>query len=87
MILRGGKQLEGPKGRVNDVSLHDKRDEHDVINENEVSVPPSEVINDVHKSKEPLKDSNVASQNLITHLCRFVKRWLRKNLICNLGSS
>jgi len=58
MILRGGKQLEGPKGRVNDVSLHD---EHDVINKNEVSVPPIEVIVDVHKSKEPLKDSNVAA--------------------------
>ena len=32
MILRGGKQLEGPKGRVNDMSLHDdeKHDYHDV---------------------------------------------------------
>jgi len=58
MILRGGKQLEGPKGRVNDVSLHDERD---VINENEVSVPSNEVIDDVHKSKEPLNDSNVTS--------------------------
>jgi len=57
MILRGGKRLEGPKGRVNDVSSHNK---HDVINENEVSVPPTEVIIDVHKSKEPLKNSNVA---------------------------
>ena len=43
------------------MSLHDKHDEHDVINENEVSVPPTEVIVDVHKSKEPLKDSNVTS--------------------------
>jgi len=62
MILREGKQLEGPKGRVNDVSLHDehdKHDEHDVSNENEVSATPTEVIVDVHKSKEPLKDSNI----------------------------
>jgi len=59
MILRGGKQLEGPKGKVNDVSLHDKHNEHDVINENEVFVPPTKVIVNVHKSKEPLKDSNV----------------------------
>jgi len=45
------------------MSLHDKHDEHDVINENEVSIPPTKVIVDVHKSKEPLKDSNVASAN------------------------
>jgi len=41
--------------------LHDKHDKHDVINENEVSIPPNEVIDDVHKSKEPLKNSNVTS--------------------------
>ena len=64
MILRGGKQLEGPKGRVNDMSLldeHEKHNEHEVSIENEVSVPPTEVIDDVHKSKEPLKNSNVTS--------------------------
>ena len=63
MILRGGKQLEGPKGRVNDVSLHDdeKHDKHDVSVENEVSVPPTKVIDDVHNSKGPVKDSNVTS--------------------------
>ena len=32
MILRGGKQLEGPKRRGNDVSLHDEHDEH-VVND------------------------------------------------------
>ena len=58
MILRGGKQLYGPKGKGIDVSLHD---EHKVINENEVSVTPNEVIVDVHKSKEPAKDCNVTS--------------------------
>jgi len=41
--------------------FHDKHDEHDVINENKVSVPPNEVIDDVHESKEPPKDSNIAS--------------------------
>ena len=61
MILRGGKQLEGPKGRVNDVSFNDLHDDHVVNNENEVSVPPNKVIIDVHKSKEPPKDSNVTS--------------------------
>jgi len=52
MILRGEKQLEGPKGSVNDVSLHDENDEHVVNDENEVSIPSNEVIVDVHKSKE-----------------------------------
>ena len=64
MILRGGKQLEGSKRGGNGVSLHDEHDKHDehVVNaENEVSVPPNEVIVDVHKSKEPPKDSNVTS--------------------------
>jgi len=28
MILRGRKQLEGPMGGGNDVSLHDLHDEH-----------------------------------------------------------
>ena len=43
------------------MSLHDKHDKHDVINENEVFVPRTKVIVDVHKSKGPFKDSNVAS--------------------------
>ena len=60
------------------MSLHDKHDEHDVINENEVSVPPTEVIVDVHKSKEPLKVSSVTSpQNLLIHLCLSHKGCLR----------
>ena len=41
MILRGEKQLKGPKGRGNDVSLHD---EHVVNDENEVPIPSNEVI-------------------------------------------
>ena len=56
MILRGGKQLQGPKERVNDVSLYN---EHVVTDENEMFVTPNEVIIDVNKSKEPPKDSNV----------------------------
>ena len=55
MILGGGKQLEGPKGGGNDVSLHN---EH---KENEVSIPSNEVIVDVHKFKDLPKDSNVTS--------------------------
>jgi len=51
MILREGKQLEGPNGKVNDVSLHDEYDEHVVTDENEMSVTLNEVIVDVHKSK------------------------------------
>ena len=53
MIFKKGKQLEGLKGRGNDLSLHDEHDEHVVNDENEVSIPSNEVIVDVHKSKEP----------------------------------
>jgi len=55
------------------VSLHDEHDEHVVNNENEVSIPSNEVVIDLHKSKEPPKDSNVTSQNLILCLCRSLK--------------
>ena len=49
MILRGGKKLGGKQFEL-------------VVNvENEVSLPANEVIVDVHKSKEPPKDSNVTS--------------------------
>ena len=41
------------------MSLHDEHNEHVVIDENEMSVTPNEVIIDVHKSKERPKDSNV----------------------------
>ena len=82
MILRGGKQLYGPKGKGIDVSLHD---EHKVINENEVSVTPNEVIVDVHKSKEPAKDCNVTSPKPYNLPLQFPQR-MAINLICNLGS-
>ena len=49
MTLRGGKQLEGPKGVTNDESLYDKNE--DIENDKkEVSLPSKEVIDDViHK--------------------------------------
>jgi len=48
MILRRGKQLEGPKGGSNDDLLHD---EHVVNIEKEASAPSNDVIvDDVHNS-------------------------------------
>jgi len=87
MILRGGKQLEGPKGRVNDVSLRDdeKHDEHDVSVENGVSVPPTKVINDVHNSKEPVKDSNVTSPKPYNPPLSFPQRMAKAKLDLQFG--
>ena len=59
MILRGGKQLERPKGGGNDVSLHDEYDEHVENDEHEVSTPSNDVIIDVHNSKEVPKESSL----------------------------
>jgi len=55
MVLRGGKQLEGPKKGGDVVSLRAEHDKHVVNGENEVPIPSSEEIVDVHKSKKPPK--------------------------------
>ena len=87
MVLRGGKQLEEPKGRVNDVSLFDdeKHDEHDVSVENEVFVPPTKVIDDVHNSKEPVKDSNVTSPKACNPPLPFPQRMAKAKLDLQFG--
>ena len=46
------------------MSLHDEHDEYVVNDENEVSIFSNEVIVDVHKSKKPPKDYNVAPKTL-----------------------
>jgi len=40
MILRGSKQLQGPKGVSNDETLHDKHDDNVEIVKKEDSIPP-----------------------------------------------
>ena len=86
MILRGWKQLEGPKEVINDESLHDKN-EHVENVEKEVSTLPKEVIDDVvHKFDEAPKDPKILPQSLTPHFCHFLKGWLKQNLIYNLGS-
>ena len=55
MILRGGKQLEGPKGVSNDESLHDKYDDNV---EKKVSIPS----NDLH-SDDVMNDANVVPKD------------------------
>ena len=72
------------------MSLHDEYDEHDelvVTDENEMSVTLNEVIVDVHKSKEPLKDSNVTSPKPYNPHLPFSQRMANAKLDCNLRSS
>ena len=58
MILRGGKQLEGPKGVCNDNSLHDKHDDNVEIVEEEVFIS----FNDLHKD-DVVKDADVVPKD------------------------
>jgi len=61
MILRWGKQLEGPKGVTNDESLHDKNKHVENV-EKEMSLPSKEVIDDaVDKPDEVPKDPKLIS--------------------------
>ena len=60
MILRGGKQLEGPKGITNDESLHDKN-EHIENLDKEMSSPSKEIIDVAHESQEAPGDPKITS--------------------------
>ena len=86
MILRGGKQLEGPKGGGGDEFLHDEHGEHVDNDEQEMSTPSNDVIVDVHNSKEVLRSLTILPRNLIVHLCHSLKGWPRLNLICDVKS-
>ena len=56
------------------------------VNENEVFVPLNEVIDDVHnKSKEPLKDSNVASPKPYNPPLPFPQRMAKAKLDLQFG--
>jgi len=63
MILREGKQLEGPKEITNDEPLHDKN-EHVENLEKEMPSLPKEVIDVTHESEEVPKDPMIASPKL-----------------------
>jgi len=68
------------------VSSHDEHDEHVVIDENEMSSPPSnEVIVYVHKSKEPPNDSNVTSLKTYNPPWSFLQRMAKAKLDLQFG--
>jgi len=80
MILRGGKQLEGPKWGSNYESLHDLHDAHGEHVENdkkEVSTPSNNVILMCIILKGFIRTLKSLPQNLILHLCHSLKGWLR----------
>jgi len=54
MILRGGKQLEGPKEATNDESLYNKNEYVENV-EKEMSSPSEEVIDDVRRHLRTLR--------------------------------
>jgi len=73
MILKGGKQLQGPKEVPNDEFLRDEN-EHVENAEKKVSTPSKGVIDDVvHKYDEVPKDPKITSQNHAPHLYHFLK--------------
>jgi len=85
MILRGGKQLEGPKEITNDESLHDKND-HDENIEKEISTPSKEVINYViHKSDEVPQDPKTIFLMPNTPYLPFAQRMAKAKLDSQLG--
>jgi len=80
MILRGGKELEGPKGVTNDESLHDKN-EHIKNDEKEMSSSSKEVIDDVaHESSEVSKDPKITRPNPYTPPLLFPQRMAKAKL-------
>jgi len=80
MILRGGKQLEGPKGVMNDESLHDKN-KHVQNDDKEVSSPSKEVIDDVvDKPEEVLKDPKITSPKSYTSPLPFPQKMAKAKL-------
>ena len=80
MILRRGKQVEGPKGVSQDEHMHDG---NDVVVEKKVSTSSIGIIgNDTHNSMTPGK----FPQDLIFHLYHSLKEWLRLSLTSHLGS-
>jgi len=68
------------------VSLHDEHDEHVVNDENEVSIPSNEVIVDVHKSKEPPKDSNKTFPKPYNPPLSFPQRMAKAKLDLQFGN-
>jgi len=74
MTLRGGKQLEGPKGITNNESLNDQNEHIKNVKEEE-STPSKEVIGDVvHKFDEVSKDPKIISPKPYTPPLPFPQR-------------
>ena len=86
MILKGGKQLQGPNWVTNDKSLHYKN-EHVENVKKEMSSPSKEVIDDVmHKPDELPKDPRSFPQSPTPYLYHFLKGRPKQNSIHNLES-
>ena len=85
MILRGGKQLEGPKGVRNDVNTHKVND--DVVVEKQESSPSNDVNDDVVKDdNEVPKDPKQTSLKSFAPPLLFPQRMAKPKLDYNLGS-
>jgi len=80
MILRGRKQLEGPKGVTNYESLHDENEHVENIKK-EVPTPFNDVIDDVvYKSNEVPKDPKITSPKPYTPPLPFPQRIAKAKL-------
>ena len=80
MILRGGKQLEGPKGVSSDESSYDENEHVENVN-HEVPTPSDDVIDDVmHKFDEVPKNPEITSPKPYTTPLAFSQRMAKAKL-------
>jgi len=80
MILRGGKQLEGPQGITNNAPLHDQNEHIENVEEEE-STTYKEVMGEaVHKSDEAPKDPKIISPKPYTPPLPFPRRMAKAKL-------
>ena len=87
MILRGDKQLEGPKGVSNDETLLDKHDDNVEIVEKKVSIPPTELHKDdvVNDANVVPKDPKQTSPKPYTMSLSFLQRMAKAKLDFQFG--
>ena len=84
MILRGTKQLEGPKEINNDESLHDKNEHVENLNK-EMSSPSNEVIDVAHEYKEVPKDPKITSPMPYSPPLQLLQRMAKAKLDSQFG--
>jgi len=85
MLLRGGKQLDGPKEITSDESSQDKNAHVENVVK-EISSPSKEVIDDVaHKPDKVPKDPTTISPKPYTPLLPFPQRMDRAKLDMQFG--